>query len=55
MSDYFVYLYNLFLEVCHTREYERKWAKIFSSLESFPSFSKICVFNNLLGPEEMIL
>ena len=29
--------------------------QIFSSLESLPFAPKICVFKNLLGPEELIL
>ena len=39
--------YKLSLEVCHTRLYEKK-AKIFSSLERLPFFSKLYVFQQLL-------
>ena len=47
--------YNLSPEVGYTRKYEKKEAKIFSSLESLPFFPKASVFDNSLGPKEMIL
>ena len=46
--------YKLFPDVCLVLKYEKKQAKIFSSLESLPFSSKVYVFSNLLGPEEMI-
>ena len=30
---------------------KKKQAKSFSSLESLPFFSKLCVVNNILGPK----
>ena len=47
--------YNLFVDIHHVPYHGRKQAKIVSSLEMLPVFSKICVFNNLVGVTEMIL
>ena len=40
-------------EVCHNRDYEKKWSLIFFFIGKFAFFSKVCVFNNLLGPIEV--
>ena len=52
MSEYLVDFYKWFPKACHTRYYEKKQTKIIFSLESLYFFSKICVFNNLLGPKK---
>ena len=42
-------------EVCHNRDYEKNWSLIFFFIGKFAFFSKICVFNILLGDTQMIL
>ena len=42
LSENFVDIDSLAAEVCHTRECEKKQAKIFSSLESFLFFQNLC-------------
>ena len=54
MPEYLLDPYFLTPEVVDARKYEEKEAKIFSSLESLPFAPKTCVFNNLLGPKELI-
>ena len=46
---------NLFPQVCHTLYYGKYRPKAFLYWREFLSFSKICVFKNLLGPTELIL
>ena len=53
-SKYLVCPYKFFSDVCRVRYYERRKAKTFFSLESLPFSSKNCVFNNLLGPKNML-
>ena len=51
LSEDLLNLYNSSHEVCHTRFYEKKKdAEKLYSLEKLRFFSKICDFNNLLGP-----
>ena len=40
-------------EVCHNRDYEKNWSLICFFIGKFAFFSKVCVFNNLLGPIEI--
>ena len=47
--------YKVFFDILHVRLNEKKNAKLYFSLESLPIFSKLCVFNNLIRPTEMIL
>ena len=55
VSEHLVDPYKLSLQIFHTRFCQKKQAKIFSSQEMLPFFSKICVYIKLLGPKEMIL
>ena len=40
-------------EVCRNRDYEKNWSLICFFIGKFAFFSKVCVFNNLLGPIEV--
>ena len=55
MSKHFVDPYKVFLVIFHVQWNEKKEAKVFSSLEKLPSFSRLCVFNNLLRPQKTFL
>ena len=48
LSKNFVEPYNLFPDIFYVRYYKKKQAISFSSLESLPFFSKVCLLNNLL-------
>ena len=50
MSKHFVDTYKVFLVFYDVQWNEKKEAKVFSSLERLPSFSQLCVFNNLVHP-----
>ena len=55
MSNYLVDPYKVFFVFFHVQWNEKKEAKVFSSLEKLPSFSRLCVFNNLLRPQKTFL
>ena len=52
MSEKLVDPFNMFAEVCHTRKYEKKQAKIFCHREGSLFLKKLVLV--FLGPEEMI-
>ena len=53
MSKHIVDPFDAFCVIFHVQWNEKKEAKVFSSLERLPSFSQLCVFNNLLGPKKL--
>ena len=55
MSKHFLDPYKVFLVIFRVQWNEKKEAKVFSSLERLPSFSQICVLNNLVRAKKTLV